>query len=242
MGMGESYRLALRLAQEELRRAGPDELKRRCLRCGAVLRARQSAYVVELAYLGRPYFISHPQAEVVAGADGSRAAPLWLQIILLHYLNGPATATGSFPAPVAGPQIRGAGADLYREELVPFRDLSGGRVYLPNFEKRVLRRLVKQFGGDPASLLQAGQVVGGKVAAFGDAGVQIPVLPRIPLTFIVWGEDEEFPAQANVLFPAGIEGYLCTEDVIVLCEQVATELIGTARRSEDGAQTHFGGR
>jgi len=45
---------------------------------------------------------------------------------------------------------------------------------------------------------------------------------------MLWGGDEEFPASANVVFDASVEGYLDAEAVTVLAE------LATRRLAEAG--------
>jgi hypothetical protein len=35
---------------------------------------------------------------------------------------------------------------------------------------------------------------------FGDASIRLFMLPRLPLTIVIWGRDEEFEARASILF------------------------------------------
>lgn len=230
MGLGENYRQALALAREELGRWSGAELERRLVAagaewlpsagdgtpgsCPALARAGAPAGAIGLTFLGRPLLVTFPEGRVTFRAGGAEV-PQWLAILTLHYLNG---ARG---AALAG-------------ELVPFRDLPGGRVYDANFEKRVRARLVRRYARQPALLVEAGRRLGGEAVDMGDAGVRLLAFPRVPLWVVLWAADEEFPAQANVLFDASIGSYLCTEDVVVLCEQVVSEMINVTGK-EGGA-------
>jgi hypothetical protein len=226
MGLGESYRQALALAREELGRWSGAELERRLAAAGAQWlpsagaeafetshggsRAGAPGGAIGLAFLGRPLVVTVPDGRVVFPGGGGEV-PQWLAILTLHYLNG-----------ASGAALTG--------ELVPFRDLPGGRVYDANFEKRVRARLVRRYARRPALLVEAGRRLGGEVVGMGDAGVRLLAFPRVPLWVVLWVADEEFPAQANVLFDASIGSYLCTEDVVVLCEQVVSEMINVTGR------------
>ena len=61
-------------------------------------------------------------------------------------------------------------------------------------------KLAEVFGANPSLLCQASMQFGAKKCNFGDASVEIPVLSRVPLTFVVWGSDNEFDARASILF------------------------------------------
>ena len=43
---------------------------------------------------------------------------------------------------------------------------------------------------------------------FGDASIEVLILPRIPLTVVVWAADDEFPARTSILFDANADKQL----------------------------------
>ena len=51
------------------------------------------------------------------------------------------------------------------------------------------------------------------------------VFPRIDIIFIIWEGDDEFPSEGNVVFDSNISDYITSEDVAVLCNMVAVEII-----------------
>jgi hypothetical protein len=48
----------------------------------------------------------------------------------------------------------------------------------------------------------AGARFGGVPAHHGDAALELRPLPKVPTTVILWTEDDEFPARADLLFDA----------------------------------------
>ena len=50
-------------------------------------------------------------------------------------------------------------------------------------------------------------------------------LPRVAVAAVVYGGDEEFPADAKLLFDVSIASYLNTEDIAVLGGIVVGKLI-----------------
>lgn len=201
-GDEDSWELAYGLAREKFAGLDPQAV---CRRSGAELR-RVSAGGAALAirYLGRDYLVSLPAGEVTPEQGGGEV-PLWLKVVLLHYLN---TARGT---PVGGE--------------IDLRSLAGGRLYYPNFEKRVTDRLTGEFGKNPSLFVEAGKRLGGEKVGYGDAAIRMRVLPRVAVTFVLWGEDAEFGGRASVLFDASVGDYLPTEDVVVICQQLVGELV-----------------
>ena len=100
-----------------------------------------------------------------------------------------------------------------------------GIVYFRTFYQRTIKHIIANFSQDPAKLIEAGKKFGGRKADFGDAAVTIDVLPRVPVTFLVWRGDEEFGAEGNILYESTITDYLPTEDIIVLSETITWKLV-----------------
>lgn len=141
-------------------------------------------------FFGRDYLLPVREGEEI---------PASKEILFLHYL------TGASGVPSGG-------------EKVSFKDLPDGFIYNGPFQNRVVRPLVSAFGGRPQQLVTAGTNLGGKPAPFGDAATEIPALPRLPLVFIIWAGDDEFPPNGGVLFDANISSYLAAEDCVVLAQ------------------------
>ncbi len=53
--------------------------------------------------------------------------------------------------------------------------------------------ILERYGRDPKGLVEAGRLMGAQSLPFGDAALRLQVLPRVPLNYIPWKEDEEFP-------------------------------------------------
>lgn len=109
-------------------------------------------------------------------------------------------------------------------KLVKFADLSGGHAYEAAFLNRAVKPLAEVFGDKPEKLVACAKRFGGRVLSFGDCSVEIPTLPRIPLTIILWRKSE-FPAEANILYDKTANNYLPTEDLAVLGELTTARLI-----------------
>ena len=78
-------------------------------------------------------------------------------------------------------------------------------------------------------LTKVGEKLGIGFAKYGDTAVTMNVLPRIPVTYVIWEGDEEFPANATVLFDATAQYYLPTEDLVVAAAAGASLLNKTVR-------------
>jgi len=200
--------VAYSLACQQLARV---DIEQQCHRSGAQYQVKESRETVTVGYLNQQYLITLPDIEIsLPGSD--EKVPIRDRILILHYL----TLAKGTPA---------------TNELITFRDLSGGNIYYPTFTKRAMKPLADHFGREPAPLVKAGEKLGGHRADFGDASVVIDAFSHVPVTLVLWQGDDEFPAQLNLLFDSTISDYLETEDITVLCETLTWKLISYLREA-----------
>jgi len=154
------------------------------------------------------YVIDFPDP-LVTSLD-KKVVSLVTKIILLHYL------------------IKADGRPL-SHQLIPYKEIPGGMLYAGVFARRAVEPLIPVFGQSPEALLDAGLRMGGRKAEYGDISFVLPALPRIPMTYIVWKGDEEFPATVQLLFDKSVEGYLSLEDIVVMGEMAKSRLIALGR-------------
>ena len=126
-------------------------------------------------------------------------------IALLHYL---LTADG---APAA-------------DRWVTFRELPDGLFYAQAFAGHEEALLAERFGQDLAAFRTAAAALGGQPLDLADASFRFQALPRLALAVLLWEGDEEFPAQARILFDAHAGHYLPTEDLSGLGDWLAHRL------------------
>lgn len=102
--------------------------------------------------------------------------------------------------------------------LVPFRKFSGGLAYEPTFRKRVLNKISLTFGSRPEMLVPAAGMLGGAETQLETYSCRVPALPLVPLTVLLWPQDEEFRASSNLLFDSSADSFLPTEMLVILAE------------------------
>ena len=108
--------------------------------------------------------------------------------------------------------------------LVKFACLPGGYAYEKAFLKRAVEPIAEAFGDEPKRLVECAERFGGFGVSFGDCAVEVPALPHLPLTIIVWRRSE-FPATANILYDQTANNYLPTEDLAILGELTTARLM-----------------
>ncbi len=109
-------------------------------------------------------------------------------------------------------------------ELISFSKLPGGDLYRSVFLERAAKPVERLFGFNPELLYKVAKVFNASRLDLGDCSVKIYALPLIPIVYVIWGEDEEFPASVNVLFDSTVKNYLTTEQAVLLSELTSLRL------------------
>ena len=89
--------------------------------------------------------------------------------------------------------------------------------------------VLERYGKDPEAFLQAVVSLDGRMTDMADAAGRLLPFPRIPLYFLMWFADEEFPARLRVLFDRSIERFLPADAIWALVNRVGRAIVaGTA--------------
>ena len=70
--------------------------------------------------------------------------------------------------------------------------------------------------------------MGEETAGVGDVSFILKAFPFIPLQYVLWEGDDEFPPSAQLLFDASVDHYLSLEDIVVLGQITTGRLIQRA--------------
>jgi hypothetical protein len=198
----DNYEQALKMGLEVLERKDPGRMAEK-----AAVRFQDRCIVIP--HLDRE-IVLNVDTRRFATRDTGEEAPIWLAILTLHYLNN---ADGRQPT----------------GKLKHFREFKDGHFYEPAFNRRTKDILVSAFGANPAALIAGGLKLKGKVLSTGDAAVELAYFPCLPITCILWKEDEEFPAEATVLFDETADLFFSAEDMAVAGQMAVLELLKAAR-------------
>ncbi len=92
--------------------------------------------------------------------------------------------------------------------LLKPEELKSGQIYLKGSHLLPLDAIAGRFGNDPDGLLRQGARYGAEPRNYGDAAIELLPFARVPITVILWREDEEFPARSSLLFDETCELHL----------------------------------
>lgn len=86
------------------------------------------------------------------------------------------------------------------DKLVKPEALPSGQFFFRGLHSLPTEKLVKAFGRCPERLYRIAGRFNAEKCEFGDASIRLYLLPRIPLTIVIWRSDDEFGARASILF------------------------------------------
>ena len=200
----DDYKEAFRLASKELARVNPHRI---CSLSGAdCIEGQSGRPIITIPFLNKEHLIQlEPRVDVSLKEDNEPVS-IPEKILILHYL---LTARG----------------DSLKRDLITFREIPEGVFYYSAFLKRAKDPFVRTFGEEPHRLLTCGSRLGAEPDQLGDVSITLKALPRVPVTTVLWGGDDELPPEGNILFDESITSYLPTEDIAVLSGMIVYRLI-----------------
>jgi len=165
---------------------------------------------IQVPFLDRAYLM-HPESFDFSDSDSpEQDVPLQEQILILHYL-----LAADAPGPTG--------------QLVSYREIPGASFYNSAFIKRAVDPIKKAFGQAPDGLRQAAGRLKGEPIEPGDVGFEFYVFPKVPLRLVLYLGDDEFPAEANILFDRSVGTILSPEDIAWLAGMLVYRLIALSR-------------
>jgi len=172
----------------------------------------EAGRALRVPFLNRVFRLSYPDFEFHDVAAPGKEIPIQEQVLVLHYLQA------DLPGPPSG-------------DWVAYREVPGAAFYFAAFVKRAVDPLKKAFGHDLAGLKRAAARLDGAAVGFGDAGFEFRLFPKVPVRLILYAGDEEFPAEASILFDRSIAGMLSPEDIAWLAGMLVYRLVGLSRET-----------
>jgi len=107
--------------------------------------------------------------------------------------------------------------------------LEAGQFFFRGHHALPTSKLEKTFGSEPELLHAASKALGAIKCDFGDASIQINVLPRLPIIFVIWRGDEEFEARTTVLFDQTAARQLPLDALLVAVDLTVKALVSAEK-------------
>ncbi|MBQ8974391.1 MAG: DUF3786 domain-containing protein [Oscillospiraceae bacterium] len=163
---------------------------------GRLPEIRHEDGMYKIGYFGRTLAMAEPDMDIVALDD----QPLDLNdkfnyYTLMWYCKDGAALSGTW---------------------VPFAQLRGASPFDPAYQKTLIRPFADTFSGKTEALRRGAQALGATMLPHSDVGFEVRSFDCIPLRCLFWDGDEEFPANANILFDASATDFIHVESVVTI--------------------------
>lgn len=157
-------------------------------------------------FIQRDLHVSYPDGEVTDLSSGDKVDDI-CKVLVLHHA------------------AYSKGGSLV-DNMISYKELPSGEIYIKPFTNRCIKALVGIFASNLEALKKAVEATNYKLEHHGDFSCTIQVMPKVPITLIVYEADDEFPAEGNILFNGNAANHLHTEDY----NQISAYLVSTLKK------------
>jgi len=185
---------------EELGEMDPHEV---CRRTSSRFNPEDRCYT--LTVWDREYEISPERKTITQITDGPQPVNLLLGLFIILYLLKSKTT-----------RISG--------QWISEKDMPGGVAFFSGPHTIPTNMIAKRFGDNPEGFKQTCASLGGTPLDMADAAYAFTVVPPIPVAVLLWRGDEEFPAEAKLLFDKTITEHLALDVIFGLAVEICSTL------------------
>jgi hypothetical protein len=112
--------------------------------------------------------------------------------------------------------------------FIPFRDVKRAGPFEKAFIKTTLEPFARAFNGRTDRMISACEKLGFTRLPVSDAGFEAAAFECMPIRFLFWDGDDEFGAQANILFDENITDFTHEETVVTIADDGARRIMDAA--------------
>jgi len=181
-----------------------------CRRTLAQYRESDGCYL--LRALGDDYEIAPRQRTIECPSNHSFSPDIDFRVMVLAYLTNAKDI-----------ELSGKLAQCYQ--------LRGGDSFFRGAHRLPVQELEARFGKSPRKFKEVCSLLDGRDVPYGDVSVEVKTLPRLPLTFVLWVADDEFPARVSVLFDSTADEHLPLDALLATVRTAVKHIVA---RSQEG--------
>jgi hypothetical protein len=104
-------------------------------------------------------------------------------------------------------------------DFVAFADLKDASPFKRAFDQSILHPLAQTFSGKEEDFARACERLGGRKLPGSGMKYEVDAFLCMPVRFLFWDGDEEFPAQANILFDRSATDFTHVESVVTVASE-----------------------
>ncbi len=183
---------------QDLAQMDPADVCRRAL-CG--YDAQKGCYT--LSVWGEAYDIFPETAAIICRDDPAGKVSTFLGLFVVHYL----LTCKEIPV---------------RKEWISVKDMTGGETFFRGPHKIPADLIETKFGNDLKEFRDVAVQMNGTALDMADAAYAFRIAPRIPVAVLFWRGDDEFPAEAKMLFDRSIGDHLALDIIFALAVEICT--------------------
>ncbi|MFC1482374.1 DUF3786 domain-containing protein [Myxococcota bacterium] len=162
---------------------------------------------LEVPFLDARYRVDPEAEEVVELAPVAGDVPHEsFQILLIRYLL----------APRGGPVLH---------DEVSEKELPGGATFFRGPHAIPVADVARKFGLTPDAFRDRGLSLGATPVDHGDCGLRFLPFPEIPVTYVLWRADSEFPASVSILLDRSVTRWFSLDMVFLLVRAITERLV-----------------
>jgi len=171
------------------------------------VRSRPNDFGFEASFLNASYWVdSNAERIVEIKPNSSRILSPAFQILLIRYLTAPEVCD-----PVG--------------EWISEKELPGGATFFRGPHRLLVEPLVERFCRDPEEIKARGQELEAQFVDHGDCALCFFPFPTIPVIYVLWSGDEDFPASGSVLFDGSIVRWFSLDMIFLLVQQLILRIV-----------------
>jgi hypothetical protein len=177
---------------DDLSRLDPVEV---CARTSSRFDAASRSYT--LTVWGEPYRITPTEYRLMKAEPNAERDHSYFGLFIVHYL----LAETVVPL-----------ADTWISE----KEIPGGATFFRGPHALPTDLICNRFGNDLAAFKARCEALNGRPLKMADAAYRFDIVPRVPVAVCYWCGDEEFPAEAKLLFDRSLGRCLAADVVFAL--------------------------
>lgn len=174
-----------------------------CRRTGCTYDQRSRSY--SLKFWGEEYTVSPDRCSVDKAAGGEKSLHEYFFLFIVHYLLS-------------------SGSNEIKNEWISEKDIPGGTTFFRGPHEIPAHRISSRFGNDLEAFKTACERLNGTPIDMADAAFRFDITNRIPVAVLYWTGDDEFPAEAKVLYDRTIMDHLASDIVYALAVGICQRL------------------
>jgi hypothetical protein len=171
----------------------------------AVCTYDESSGIYRLTVWGRPYAVEPRKGRIFCVSPDREPLHPYFDLFAVHYL-------------LSAKEIQPAG------QWISEKDIPGGTTFFRGPHEIPAHLVVSGVDGDIEGFTRRCERYGGTKLALADAAYSFFITPRVPVAVLFWQGDEEFPAEAKLLYDVTIVRHLASDIVYALAVGVCQQL------------------